>query len=95
MAGNNDFLQPLSGDMPKIISETPSFGGLKNPGFPSEFGEYWAIAKFRGRPSWREGVGNIFFCDPSQAICPKICMKLNIKKGRHGNGSVVEGGGWK
>ena len=71
MAGNNDFLQPLSGDMPKIISEIPSFGGLKNPGFPSEFGEYWAIAKFRGRPSWRESAGNNVFATPLRRYAQK------------------------
>ena len=80
MAGNNDFLQPLSGDMPKIISEIPSFGGLKNPGFPSEFGEYWAIAKFRGRPSWREGVGNNVFLRPLSGDMPKNMYEIEHKK---------------
>ena len=78
MAGNNDFLPPLSGDTPKIISELLPWGGvLKTKEFLRKLESIGREPNLKAVRRGGRGLEIMVFCNPSQAIRSKMMVETD------------------
>ena len=75
MAGNNDFLQPLSGDTPKIISKLLPWGVFKIHEFLQKLESIGREPNLGAVRRGGRGLEIMVFCDPSQAIRSKMMVE--------------------